>query len=198
MSQSLRAVPRPQDEAALPAAAPASLETAYVDWAGYVWRMLQRLGVRQADLEDLCHDVFLIAHRRFGDFDGRVAMNAWLFGICLRVAANYRRRARFRLEHRSTGLEDEGAGLRAPPSTEPDQQLARRQAQARAQAILDGMDPTKRAVFMMYEVEGLSCQAIASELGVPVGTIYSRLHAARGLFEAEAERLASAQRKEAP
>src|SRR5947207_1849484 len=77
----------------------ADLESVYDTWAHFVWLTLQRLGVRYADLEDVCHDVFLVAHRKFSEFDGRVKVNAWLFGICLRVAANYRRRARFRLEY---------------------------------------------------------------------------------------------------
>src|SRR4051812_41127894 len=52
------------------AAGAAGLERVYAEWADYVWRMLQRLGVRRADLEDVCHDVFLVAHRRFAEFDG--------------------------------------------------------------------------------------------------------------------------------
>lgn len=176
----------------------ARLEQVYAEWADYVWRMLQRLGVRRADLEDVCHDVFLVAHRRFAEFDGRVGVNAWLFGICLRTAANYRRRARVRHEHVSATLEDAASHLRAPASAEPDQQLARRQAQARVEAVLGAMDLTKRAVFLMYEIEGLGCQQIAEQLGVPVGTVYSRLHAARGFFEREAERLAGDPPKEAP
>jgi len=172
-------------------AAEQALSQVYADWADYVWRMLQRLGVRRADLEDVCHDVFLVAHRRFAEFDGRASMNAWLFGICLRLAANYRRRARVRHPHVSAAQEDDANNLRAPASAEPDQQLARRQAQVRVQAVLDAMDLTKRAVFLMYEIEGLPCQQIAEQLGVPVGTVYSRLHAARSLFEKEAERLAA-------
>lgn len=178
------------DGEALPAQAPVELEQVYAEWADYVWRMLQRLGVKPPDLEDLCHDVFLVAHRRFGEFDGRVAVNAWLFGICLRIAANYRRRARVRQQHVGALSEDEAAQVRGPASAEPDQQLARRRAQERVQAVLEGMDLTKRAVFLMYEIEGLGCQQIAEQLGVPVGTVYSRLHAARTLFEKEAARLA--------
>ncbi len=193
MSPALRALSKAHAMAA-PAAsadpaltpAPAQLDQVYEQWADYVWRMLQRLGVRSADLEDLCHDVFLVAHRRFGEFDGRVGVNAWLFGICLRTAANYRRRARVRHEH--VNADDEAARMPAPAAAEPDQQLARRQAQRRVQAVLEGMDLTKRAVFLMYEIEGIACQQIAEQLGIPVGTVYSRLHAARGIFEKEAER----------
>lgn len=188
--QTARATAAGADAAAVPAEASVELEQVYADWADYVWRMLQRLGVKQPDLEDLCHDVFLVAHRRFGEFDGRVGVNAWLFGICLRIAANYRRRARVRQQHLGVASEEETAQVHGPASAEPDQQLARRRAQERVQAVLEGMDLTKRAVFLMYEIEGLSCQQIADQLGVPVGTVYSRLHGARALFEKEAARLA--------
>lgn len=194
--QAARATVARADGSAEAEQAPVELDQVYVEWADYVWRMLQRLGVMQPDLEDLCHDVFLVAHRRFGEFDGRVAVNAWLFGICLRVAANYRRRARVRQQHLGVASEEEAAQVRGPASVEPDQQLARRRAQERVQAVLESMDLTKRAVFLMYEIEGLGCQQIAEQLGVPVGTVYSRLHGARALFEKEAARLAGSE--EAP
>ncbi len=163
---------------------PADLRTVYDTWADFVWFTLQRLGVRYADLEDLCHDVFLIAHRRFAEFSGTVAINAWLFGICLRVAANYRRKARFRYEIATGNMnQEDGPVMVAPAASRPDQEAMRRQAQRRAQAILDGMHLTKRAVFVMFEIEGMSCQEIASQLGVPIGTVYSRLHGARAIFE---------------
>ena len=171
---------------------PQDLETVYDTWAHFVWLTLQRLGVRYADLEDVCHDVFLVAHRKFSEFDGRVKVNAWLFGICLRVAANYRRRARFRLEYPAGSMNhDEDPMTIAPSSIRPDEEVARREAQTRAQAILDRMDLAKRAVFLMFEIEGMSCQQIADQVGVPVGTVYSRLHSARVFFEREAERAAT-------
>jgi RNA polymerase sigma-70 factor (ECF subfamily) len=171
--------------------APADLESVYETCAKYVWVSLQRLGVRHADLEDVSHDVFLIAHRHFKEFSGTVKVNSWLFGICLRVAANYRRRARFRYEL-SAGAMTPGEGVvaMAPVEGRPDQQALRREAERRAQAILDAMDLSKRAVFLMFEIEGLSCQAIADELGIPIGTVYSRLHGARAYFEKEAQRIA--------
>ena len=48
------------------------------------------------------------------------------------------------------------------------------------------MRPLQRVVFVMFEVEGFSCDQIATELGVPLGTVYSRLHTARKMFQAEA------------
>jgi RNA polymerase sigma-70 factor, ECF subfamily len=177
--------------------APADLESVYETCANYVWVSLQRLGVRRADLEDVSHDVFLIAHRRFNDFSGTVKVRSWLFGICLRVAANYRRRARFRYEQASGGMtQDDGVVFSiAPAAGRPDQQALRREAEGLARSILDSMDLAKRAVFLMFEIEGLSCQQIADELGVPIGTVYSRLHGARAFFEKRASQIAG---EEAP
>jgi RNA polymerase sigma-70 factor (ECF subfamily) len=170
------------------AEAPADLESVYETSAGYVWVSLQRLGVRHADLEDLSHDVFLVAHRRFREFSGTVKINSWLFGICLRVAANYRRRARFRHELAGGAMtQEEGITALAPAAGRPDQQALQREAEQRAQSILDAMDLAKRAVFVMFELEDLSCQDIAAQLGVPIGTVYSRLHAARAFFERVAQ-----------
>ena len=66
---------------------------------------------------------------------------------------------------------------------DPEQNAARQQARARLAEVLDDMDVEKRAVLVMFEVESLSCDEIAKMLSVPVGTIYSRLHAARAQFE---------------
>src|SRR5882724_638963 len=158
----------------------ADLRAIYAKWADFVWLTLQRLGVRYDDLEDVCHDVFVIAHRKLPEFDRRTQVNAWLFGICVRVAANYRRRAHIRLERASGALnQDEGTPVVAPESARPDHEFVRQEAQARVEAIFDRMDLAKRAVFLMFEVEGFSCKEIAEQLGVPIGTVYSRLHAAR-------------------
>jgi RNA polymerase sigma-70 factor (ECF subfamily) len=164
----------------------AELHAVYASSARFVWLTLQRLGVRKHDLEDVCHDVFLIAHRKLRDYDDKGKINAWLFGICVRVAANYRRRAHIRLEH-ATGVfdGDTHATLAAPDWARPDLQASRHEHIARAEAVLNRMSPIKRAVLLMFEVEGLSCQAIADELGLPVGTVYSRLNAARKVLARE-------------
>jgi RNA polymerase sigma-70 factor, ECF subfamily len=64
----------------------------------FVWLSLQRLGVQPSDLDDVAQDVFVIVHRRLDSFDRRARVTTWLFGICMRVAANYRRRRRWTRE----------------------------------------------------------------------------------------------------
>lgn len=61
--------------------------------------------------------------------------------------------------------------------------MASAQAAQQLNEILDSMELEKRAVFVMFEIEGLSCQEIGGIVGIPLGTVYSRLHAARRSFE---------------
>ena len=148
--------------------------------ADFVWRSLQRLGVRPADLEDVFQEVFIVVHKRLHTFDGSSALTTWLFGICLRVAAAHRRRAWFRRE-----VPTDDAALAAPVAEgeSPEDALARAEAQRAVRRALDEMDLEKRAVFVMFEIDELASEEIASVLGVPVGTVWSRLSAARKQFQ---------------
>jgi RNA polymerase sigma-70 factor, ECF subfamily len=150
--------------------------------AEFVWRALRHLGVREADVEDACQDVFLVAHRRLGDFRGDSSLGTWIYGICVRVAADHRRRAYVRREI-------PGSEPPAPPQP-PDQteRAMRRQSLELLGRILDQLDDEKRAVFVLYEIEELSMKDVAEALRCPLQTAYSRLHAARRLVaEAVAE-----------
>lgn len=139
----------------------------------------------------MCHDVFIVVQRKLPEFDQRGKVQTWLLGICVRVAANYRRRAYIRLEHSAGDLHADGAiPLAALEGTRPDREVQRRRSLSQAEALLNHMSPIKRTVFVMFELEGLSCVEIADELGLPVGTVYSRLHAARKLFLAKKNRAA--------
>lgn len=148
--------------------------------ADFVWRSLQRLGVRPADLEDVFQEVFIVVHKRLHTFDGSAALTTWLFGICLRVAAGHRRRAWFRRE-----VPTDDASMPAPDThgKSPEDALAAAQAQRAVRRALDEMDLEKRAVFVMFELDEMPSEEIASVLGVPVGTVWSRLSSARKQFE---------------
>jgi len=60
----------------------------------YVWKTLRRLGVPPQDLEDLVHDLFVVVHRHLGDYDPTRPVRPWLFGIAVRIVADFRRSAR--------------------------------------------------------------------------------------------------------
>ncbi|HEX9298205.1 MAG TPA: sigma-70 family RNA polymerase sigma factor, partial [Polyangiaceae bacterium] len=63
------------------------------EYAPQVWRTLHYCGVPPSDLQDVCQEVFLVIHRKIGEFEGRSSMRTWVYQICMRVAAGYRRRA---------------------------------------------------------------------------------------------------------
>jgi RNA polymerase sigma-70 factor, ECF subfamily len=158
------------------------VEAIYDEYFDFLWRSLRRLGVEQTLLEDALQDVFLVVHRRLGDFEGRSTLKTWLFGICLRVASDYTRRRRQRPP--SAGLVD----VADPHAPDPLELLARSEAVAFLDAQLQALDPDKRAVFILGELEGMSCSEIAEAVGANVNTVTSRLKAARAEFEAAVRR----------
>lgn len=147
-------------------------------WA-FVWRALRALGVRESELEDQVHEVFLVVHRRLDDFEGRSKATTWLWSITARVASDWRRRAHVRREH-ITDTPPE-----APPdaSGAPDVEIERAQARATLEWILDTMNPEQRVVFSLYELDGMSAEEIAALTQTAVNTVYSRLRLARRHFE---------------
>jgi RNA polymerase sigma-70 factor, ECF subfamily len=167
------------------------LDTAalYLEHAHFVWLSLQRLGVRPPDLEDVLQEVFIVVHQQVDGFEGRSKPTTWLFGICLRVAAAYRRRAYRRREEPSSSPAESAAG-----GDDPETLTAALEARRRLDAALDSLELEKRAVLVMFEIDELSCQEIAAMLDVRVGTVYSRLHAARGELQKALERQRSRER----
>ena len=147
--------------------------------ASFVWLSLQRLGVQPADMDDVAQEVFMIVHRRLDSFDRNTRITTWLFGICLRAAANYRRGRRSRREVLAGDATDGGLSAFAAA----DDLLARREERHVAEWALSHLDMEKRATFVMFEVESLSGEEIAKIMNVPLGTVYSRLHAARRQLE---------------
>ena len=141
--------------------------------APQVWRSLRRLGVRESDIEDQCQEVFVVVHRKLPEFEGRSLLSTWIYGICMRVASDYRRRAHIRREQ-STGEPPEER-----QSAPQIRDVERAQARALLDAALAGLDDDKRAVFVLYEIEQVAMSEIALAVGCPLQTAYSRLHAAR-------------------
>jgi RNA polymerase sigma-70 factor, ECF subfamily len=150
----------------------------------YVRLSARRLGIRTHDLDDAVHDVFLVVHRKLTDFDLSRPLRPWLFGIAFRVALSKKRRFGHMREelssHESTDYVDE-----RPPADEEFEAEERRRM---VHAALDHLDDDKRGVFIMHELDGIPMSEIASALGIPVNTAYSRLRLAKGEFRRALER----------
>jgi len=163
-----------------PPAQPAHLDAArlFRDHARFVASFVVRLGVRREEVDDIVQEVFLVAHRRGGFIPGAARPTTWLAEIALRVSSSARRRQRRSREDADVQtLADAVCSARGPG-----EQAETAEALRRVQQALEGLDEAKRAVFILFELEGESCESIAAGLNIPVGTVYSRLHKARKLF----------------
>jgi RNA polymerase sigma-70 factor (ECF subfamily) len=147
----------------------------------YVFTALRRLGIADADREDLASEVFFRVHQRLDDLDPDRPIKPWLFAFALRVASEHRRRARHRHEELG-GAGDAAEGAVAPAAAGIDE------ADLVATA-LEALDLDKRAVLVMHDLDEESVPEIARALGIPEGTAYTRLRAARAQFTAAVRRL---------
>jgi RNA polymerase sigma-70 factor (ECF subfamily) len=176
---------------AMPSEYPLSFKEVYDTHFAFVWRSLQRLRVSDLSLSDALQDVFIVVYRRLGDFEGRAKLSTWLFGICLRVAKDYRCRAHVRSEV----LDDSNFATIADPQSDAGAVAERNQELALFDAALDNLHQDQRAVFVLFELEDMTGDEIAASLRIPLGTVYSRLRLARRAFKRAA--LAQTWRREA-
>ncbi len=153
------------------------LAAIYDAHADFVWRVAKRLGVPDAALEDVVHDVFVIVHRRLDDYDGRAALTSWLYGITRGVASNHRR-GRAREARRIERAQPRPATL--PPTDEVAQ---RREAAEFVRGFLGSLEPSKRELFALVDVEGVSVKEAAVMAKINVNTAHARLRAARLAFK---------------
>jgi RNA polymerase sigma factor (sigma-70 family) len=139
-----------------------------------VARFLNRMGVSPADIDDLVQNTFLQVIRAVKRFDPRVSVRSWLLGIASMMARRHRRSlGRLTKRIRSWATIPRGQGLT------PDQALEERQAELRLTRALDALSAKKREAFVLVTLEGMSGEEAAVALGVPVNTIWTRLHHAR-------------------
>ena len=149
-------------------------DTLFAESGPLVWRVLGRLGVQRSDIPDVCQEVFLTVHKKRAEYDGRAPVRSWIYGICVRTASDYRRRA-----HRRYEILAEATG---PEPSEPARQeraIDFARDRARLQVVLEALGPGQREVFVLYELEELSMPEVARVLECPLQTAYSRLHSAR-------------------
>jgi RNA polymerase sigma factor (sigma-70 family) len=139
-----------------------------------VARFLGRMGVPPADIDDLVQNTFLQVLRAVRRFDPGVSVRSWLLGIASMMARRHRRSlGRLTKRIRSWATIPRGPGLT------PDEALAERQAELRLSRALDALSTKKREAFVLVTLEGMSGEEAAVALGVPVNTIWTRLHHAR-------------------
>jgi RNA polymerase sigma-70 factor (ECF subfamily) len=133
-------------------------------------RFLAQVTANAEDVDDLTHATFLAAAEIAGRYDGRPSCRPWLIGIAAQLLRRRKRRfGRFRAFLSSLGGA-QTASADPAPGWEARTDIGR---------ALRAISEPKRVTFLLAEVEGLTCPEIAAALGIPVGTVWTRLHAAR-------------------
>jgi RNA polymerase sigma-70 factor (ECF subfamily) len=143
-----------------------------------LFRAAISLAPSRADAEDLLQETLLGAYRGLGRFDGRAAVKTWLNSILIRQAAKGWRRGSRHRKLKSIQPPDQNEHLDDPAlrtkaaSESADQKMD-------IMTILKTMPADQQQIIVLREIQGLSYEEIASALGVPRGTVDSRLYRAR-------------------
>lgn len=150
---------------------------------GMVYGLAARLLGDSEEAKDLAQDVFLQIFRMLGRFEGRSSLKTWIYRIVVNQCRNRQRWWRRRRRERSCPLDSlaraDEARLAADEASGPYQALHRLELAQRVQAALLKVSFEHRAILLLREVEGLSCEEIAAALGLAEGTVKSRLARAR-------------------
>jgi RNA polymerase sigma-70 factor, ECF subfamily len=178
--------PRAPGDPPAPSPSPPDFSAVYHEWFHDVCRWARSLGCPDADIEDVAQEVFVTVQRRLPDFkEGK--LSSWLYTITARATRDHRRRAWFRhLLRPRESIEMDRFALSAPGPAERLERLEDRRLLAR---LLAGLSDKKRTVLLLFEVEGYTGEEIAALQGVPVDTVWTRLHTARRELKAKLLRI---------
>ena len=171
--------------ALLGAVPPSDFRAIYDAWFDEVSRWIRALGGPDADREDIVQDVFLVVRRRLPAFDG-ANLPAWLYRITRRQVRDFRRRAWVKHIFSKGRVVEPDVLPHAEAS--PAMAFERKEKQRVLYSLLQKMKEERRTTLVLFEIEGLSGEEISRIQGVPVNTVWTRLHHARKEFFALAAR----------
>jgi RNA polymerase sigma-70 factor (ECF subfamily) len=151
----------------------AALAQLYDRYSGGMLALAQRIVGRGAEAEDVIHDVFLEAWRHAADYDaGRGSVKSWLLLRTRSRALDVQKSAR--VSKQASGLDDAWLAELGDPSRD----TTAGADQLRIRKVLVALPPDQREVLWLGYFEGLSSSEIAERVGVPLGTVKSRVAAA--------------------
>ena len=154
-----------------------SFRPLYDRYFTFVWTSALRLGVPIDSVDDVVQDIFLVVHARLNTLKEPESLRSWIYGVVRRTVRTYRRGQR-RRNARCSEL-DENTSLLEPSALD----LAVRSDSRRlVSRILRDIDPLRREVFVLAELEEMTVPEIAEALAVPLNTAYTRLRYAREDF----------------
>jgi RNA polymerase sigma-70 factor (ECF subfamily) len=170
----------PQSDGLLAFDPECAFEHLYETYAASIERWVRRLAGPTADVEDLLHDVFVVAIRRRSEFRGEARLSTWLF----RITENVVRKRRFRVRLRGLLNFRHHADLEitTTPSPTPLEEIERRQEHAQLYAALDRLPEKYRTPVILCDIEGLSAIDAGQLLDLSPNVIWVRVHRARAML----------------
>lgn len=146
-----------------------------------VWSSVRQLGVPMEAVDDVVQEVFVVIHARLPSLQQVESLRSWVYSVTRRTVSTYRRAQRSR--NASGAHYAEVADWLEPLPPTPLELTERAARQRLLLELLGELEPSKREVFSLAEIEGFTAPEIAEALDIPVNTVYSRLRAARQAFE---------------
>ncbi len=156
-----------------------------------VFRLVNSMLRDEHSARDVCQEIWLTVWKNIGTFRGEAKFSTWVHPIATRRAIDHLR-SRKRWFNRFIPFlgerEDEGSAERtigaaeAADDNDPRQDLERDEKKLRFERAIAALPPKHRAVLALREVQGLSYDEIAAQLGIARGTVMSRLFHARRLL----------------
>lgn len=165
---------------------PFELESLYRAFAPQVAHWAQRLGGTMVDVDDVVHEVFLVAQRRRPAARDGGQLKTWFYRTTEHVVRHRRRKDKWR--QWLSGSTDEAARDVATRELNPLEALERQRKVELLYKVLDGMAERYRTAFLLFEVEGLTGEEAEALTGTKLATLRVWLFRARDLF---AKRLAA-------
>lgn len=143
-----------------------------------VYALCRRLTGAHQSADDLAQETFIKAYFALARFDAQWPLYPWLRKIAVNSGLNY-----LKTRGRERPLEDDALGDRrtppAPKGDDPEIQLENAEFQARLDEAVDSLPADQKSVFVLRFHESLSYEEISRTLGLPLGTVMSRLNRAR-------------------
>ena len=156
-------------------------EQLYEKYEPLVERWVRRLAGPEAEVEDLVHDVFLVALRRHHEFRGDAEISTWLFRITQLIVR--KRRFRRRLHGFLNQMFRGHSTALAPRCPTPLEELERRQQCALLYQALDRLPEKYRTPIIMFDIDGRSAAEVAGLLDIKVNAVWVRIHRARARLQ---------------
>lgn len=142
-----------------------------------------RMVGQREDAEDLAQEVFLKAYRHIARFEGRSSFYTWVYSIAVNVVISHRRKLSARRRQSTVSLDAIGGDDRpfdvADDAATPDIVSQHHEVGERIEEAIARLEDEHRDIVVLRDIEGFNYEEIGEMLGLPQGTVKSRLHRAR-------------------